>query len=89
MIKQYSVYNANTGANVIVDTEEEAIQMFWSNLVKNAKERYGNKIYTIIEKYEDGRIKLYNQDHEELIEQPKSVEEILSFIQLATTTNDN
>lgn len=89
MITKYSVYNANAGVNVLVETEEEAIQIFWSNLVKNAKERYGNKIYTIVEEYEDGTIKLYNQDHEELIEQPKSIQEIQSFIQIADSINGN
>ena len=54
MEKKYAVNDFMTGRLVTVDTQEEAIQLFWDNVVKFIKLQYGNVMY--VEMQRDGDI---------------------------------
>lgn len=79
---KYAVYNAETGENVFFETKEEAIQGFWSNVIKIAKTHFHDTAYMVIETNEDGSETWYNDENKE-IEKPKTIEEIIEIQEAA------
>lgn len=77
---KYAVYDATTGDNKMFETKEEAIKMFWKNVVKLALNNFHNTAYTVVEILDDGTERWYNDNNEE-IELPKTEAEILEFLQ--------
>lgn len=78
MEKKYAVNDFMNGRIVSVDTQEEAIQLFWENVLKFIKLQYGNIMYFEIEQ-NNNLYTFKNQNAELLSEQPLTMEEILAL----------
>ena len=74
------VYDANTGQNITYDTQEEALEAFWKNVVKLARHNFYNTAYMVIEEKENGAKRFYNDGNQE-IDRPITTEEIESLIE--------
>lgn len=79
MQRKYGVTNLLTGVSVTVNTKEEAVLLFWRNIVDEAKKMYGNSMYMIIDQDDTGRIHIHNQDNTDLIEYPFTEEQIMTL----------
>lgn len=78
-MKKYAIYNAHTGENILFDTQDEALQEFWKNVVSFALTHFGGTAYMVVEKNEDGSETWFN-DNNEQITKPKSASEIKNIL---------
>lgn len=88
MNTKYAVYNMEDGTNTLYDTKEMAVDAFWKNVVSLARSHAHNTAYMVVEQYEDGSEKWYNDNNQE-IDRPQSLEERLNRMQLNNITDEN
>jgi hypothetical protein len=63
---KYAVYDAITGENTLYDSKEQALEAFWAYVVALAKSHFNNSAYTVVEQYEDGTEKWFNDNNQEI-----------------------
>lgn len=56
----YGVYHPRTGAIHIVDTKEEALQLFTTFMIEFSREYFHNTMYLTIENNDDGTVTYLN-----------------------------
>jgi hypothetical protein len=78
---KYAVYKPTTGENILYETKEEAIESFWLDVIKMAREACHNTAYMVVEQNEDGSETWYNDNNME-IEKPVSQEEIERWLSI-------
>lgn len=78
MEKKYAVNNFMAGTIVMADTQEEAVQLFWQNVLSFIKLQYGNTMYFEVE--QNGEAYTFkNQSAEVLSQSPLTSQEILDL----------
>jgi len=80
MTVRYSVHDPKTGDNTRVESQEEAISLFWQRMVDFALPYFHNTIYSTVEIREDGSEVWTNESGDE-VEKPLSLAEKLAAIQ--------
>ena len=58
--EKYGVYNPKTGETDIVDTKEEAINLFYQYMIEVSKGFFHNTMYLTIVENDDGSVAYYN-----------------------------
>lgn len=79
MTRKYGVTNIATGVSVTVNTKEEAVALFWRNVIDETKKIYGSTMYMIIDQDDTGKIHVYNQDNTDLINYQFTEEQIITL----------
>ena len=82
MIK-YGVFNNNTGEYSFVETKEEALQLFWSNVVEMALTYFHGTAYVTVDTNEDGS-EVWRNDNLEEIDRPRTADEITAILSKIT-----
>jgi hypothetical protein len=78
-MEKYGVFNNNTGEYTFVETKEEALQLFWSNIVEVARMHFHGTAYVKVTQNEDNTETWVNDCSEE-IEKHKTPAEIEALI---------
>jgi hypothetical protein len=78
-MEKYGVFNNNTGEYVFVKTKEEALQLFWSNVVKVARVHFHGTAYVTVTQNENNT-ETWIDDSGQEIEKLKTSEEIEALI---------
>lgn len=80
MTTKYAVFNPTTGENVLYDTKEEAIEVFWITVISIARSHLHNTSYMVVEQNEDGSETWFNDNNQE-IERPRTAAEMLALLE--------
>jgi hypothetical protein len=78
-MEKYGVFNNNTGEYTFVETKEEALQLFWANVVEVARTHFHGTAYVTVTQNENNTETWINDSGQE-IEKPKTAEEIEALI---------
>lgn len=78
-MEKYGVFNNNTGEYTFVETKDEALQLFWSNVVEVARTHFHGTAYVTVTQNEDGTETWLNDAGEE-IDRPKTPAEIEALV---------
>lgn len=84
MVKKYGVYDSELGITIVVDTEDEAVELFWKKMIKFSYPFFHNTSYVSIDYNDDGTEIWYN-DNNNVIDKILTKEEKLNLIELSKT----
>lgn len=80
MTTKYAVYNPTNGESILVDTEEQATELFWGFMIQLALPYFHNTPYMLVEQNEDSSEVWKNIDTD-VIEKPKTFAEIALLVE--------
>jgi hypothetical protein len=86
MNTQYGVYHPTTGETIVVNTKEEAINVFYKSMIEFSKPFFHNTMYVTIQTNEDGSISYFNDGNE--VDQVLSSEELESLFNQSAEINN-
>jgi hypothetical protein len=79
MTTTYGVYHPKSGETFIVNTKEEAINLFYKFMIDFSKEFFHNTMYFTIQENEDGSVSYFNDGNEvDRFLSPREIEDLWS-----------
>lgn len=78
-MEKYGVFDNNTGLYTFVETKDEALRLFWSNVVAVARTHFHGTAYVTVIQNENGTETWLNDAGEE-IDRPRTPAEIEALI---------